>query len=326
MQEDALQALICRVTGASAARRLERLQSLWSGWGEIVRYALEGAELSSVVVKRVQPPQGGAHPRGWGSDLSTQRKHRSYRVEEHFYRRFAPQLEGGPRTARVLHLERGLFVFEDLDAAGFPGRRQGAGSLVRLRIHGTIAWLAGFHATFLGVAPEGLWPKGTYWHLETRPDELSAMPRGALRDAASAFDQRLNAARFQTLVHGDAKVANFCYGRTPEQVAAVDFQYVGGGVGVRDLAYFLGSVLDEPELSEQIDPWLDHYFGLLRRSLELRASTVDVDALEAEWRSLWPTCWADFERFLAGWAPGHWKRGPTAERLTRQALGEVSGG
>jgi len=36
-----------------------------------------------------------------------------------------------------------------------------------------LTWLAQFHATFLGSAAEGLWECGTYWHLETRPDEPS---------------------------------------------------------------------------------------------------------------------------------------------------------
>lgn len=329
MREEAeVQELLRRVCGAAEVRRLGRLQQLWSGWGEIARYEVTGGSGSgtgSVIVKRVQPPARARHPRGWDSATSEGRKRRSYEVEEHFYRTFAPRLPERVRVARALYLEPGLFVFEDLDAAGFPGRAVGAGSLARLRIHGCVTWLAGLHAAFLGTEPvgegsEGLWPEGCYWHLETRPEELAVMPDGPLKEAAPALDRRLREARFRTLVHGDAKVANFCFGRIPEQVAALDFQYVGGGVGVRDLAYFLGSVLGDRELEAQADDWLDHYLALLRRFLPAEA---DAEGLEAEWRALWPVAWADFERFLAGWAPGHWKRSGYAARMTAEALASL---
>ena len=42
--------------------------------------------------------------------------------------------------------------------------------------------------------------------------------------------------------------------------------------------------------------------------------------MEAEWRALFPVAWADFARFLAGWAPGHGGRDPAGERLIREAL------
>jgi len=292
-------ATICAVTGAARATRAARIQQLWGGWGEIVRYRLDGAAQPSVIVKVVQPP--GRLRRG---DRSAARKRRSYQVEAAFYQGHAAQCAA--RVPAPLHISPGLFVLEDLDAAGFSGRSGGAAACVD--------WLADFHAGFLGRAPAGLWPVGTYWHLETRPDELQSMPRGPLRDAAVALDARLAGARAQTLLHGDAKRANFCFG--PHSVAAVDFQYVGGGCGVRDLAYLLGSLLSDAELFRAADPLADRYFARLRAGLPADA---DGAAVEAEWRALLPVAWADFERFLAGWAPGH-RSGPYAAAQTRAAL------
>ena len=45
-------------------------------------------------------------------------------------------------------------------------------------------------------------------------------------------------------MHGDAKLANFLFTSDHSQVAGVDFQYVGGGCGMKDVAYLL-SCLDE---------------------------------------------------------------------------------
>ena len=123
-------------------------------------------------------------------------------------------------------------VLEDLDAAGFPVR---LASVSPLQLRSCLDWLATFHATFLGVAPEGLWESGTYWHLATRSEELAALDDLRLKEAAPVIDQRLSAARFQTLVHGDAKLANFCFSEEDDGVAAVDFQYVGGGCGMKDV-------------------------------------------------------------------------------------------
>jgi len=278
-------------TGAAEVGRPERVQSLWGGYGEILRVPLVGAGTPSVIVKRVEPAAGRGR--------SHARKLRSYDVERAFYLRHAPRCGDGCRVARCLAAERTgdrwRFLLEDLDAAGFEGRRSALSNDEAARC---VRWLARFHATFLGVAPDGLWPEGTYWQLETRPDELAAIRDRGLREAAGPLDVALREARHRTLVHGDAKPANFCF--APSAVAAVDFQYVGGGCGMRDLAYLLFGRRGWGGGDAGAEPLLDRYFAALREALD---PAVDADALEAEWRALYPVARADFHRFLAGWSP-----------------------
>jgi hypothetical protein len=310
--------------GAETATRGERIQSLWSGYGEILRVHLTGGDVPSVVVKRVAPPTAANHPRGWNTGRSHERKLRSYSVEGHWYERWAAECAGRARVPRCFGTRasegRSSFVLEDLDAAGYAGRRREA---TDADILACLGWLADFHARFLGVAPEGLWPTGTYWHLATRPDELAAVEDSRLRDAAPLIDARLEACRFRSFVHGDAKLANFCFGAAGDGVAAVDFQYVGGGCGMKDVAYFLGSCLTEAECEARAGSFLDAYFAMLRDALPLAESRVDPAALEAEWRALYPFAWADFQRFLAGWSPGHWKLHGYGDRLTREVLASL---
>ncbi len=273
---------VCTLTGARSARRLERVQSLWRGYGEVVRVALDGGPRPTVVVKLVQPPPG-AHPR----------KLRSYAVEAAFYRHFS--LRSRARVARCLgHWTdgaRSLFVLEDLHAAGFPAPLR---PLTPARRRMGLAWLADFHGSFMGVAPEGLWPVGTYWHLATRPEEHRAMGNLALKAAAAGLDAALNRAQHQTLVHGDAKPANFLRTADDRAVVAVDFQYVGGGAGIKDVAYFL----DAHQTVAQRDQDLRFYFDRLRGAMP---NTIDGDGVEAEWRALLPVAEQDFARFLDGW-------------------------
>ena len=293
---------LCQLLGAREAHRVERVQSLWSGYGEIVRYRLVGGPAPTVVVKHVQPPTRPHHPRGWSGEAGHARKLRSYQVELAWYQDWAPRCTSDCRVPRVHHASPGLFVLEDLDASGFPER---ARRLSDAQLESCLRWLAAFHRTFLHQGSSGLWDRGTYWNLATRADELAQMEQGPLKRAASWIDRRLWEVHHRTLVHGDAKAANFCFGAT---AAAVDFQYVGGGVGVQDVAYLLGG-LDDTRLHRDHDRWIDRYFSLLDRP----------DA-EAEWRPLVPLAWADFERFLAGWAPGHRKRASFAAALTKRAL------
>lgn len=305
------------VTGVSSLVFGERVQSLWGGYGEIRRLELVDAPLASArsaILKIVTPPA----ERELGKDAvrlrSHRRKLRSYAVELEFYQRFSSATDARCRVPGLLHGEASeggfLFVFEDLDALGFPGRCSRPRAA---QIEAGLSWLAAFHARFLGIAPQGLWEIGTYWHLATRPDELAALTDRALRRAAPRIDQRLNQARFQTFVHGDAKLENFCFTPDGRAAAAVDFQYVGGGVGVKDVAYFLGSCLSPKVCADEVPSWLAYYFARLRDELTRLAPnpTAPAAEVESEWRELFPWAWVDFHRFMLGWA-----RGLAAERVT----------
>ena len=312
------------VVAAARARAIvgvEVVQSLWSGYGQILRCHLDGGPQSSVIVKHVRWPTNRTHPRGWITDISHERKVESYRVETAWYERHAERCPDQCRVPQRLAIETQadevIMVLEDLDAAGFAGRRTHIGDA---ELEACLRWLAAFHATFMQETPEGLWPTGTYWHLATRPDELAALEDGPLKAAAATIDRRLADGRFHTFVHGDAKLANFCFQADGRRAAAVDFQYVGGGCGMKDVAYFISSCLDEDESEAMVPALLDRYFELLRIELDRCGKALDADALEAEWRSLYPLAWTDFTRFLQGWSPGHWKLHGYSARLAREVL------
>ncbi len=217
-----------------------------------------------------------------------------------------------------------IIVLEDLDSAGFELRKQ---QVTRAEISACLDWLASFHATFMTREPENLWPVGTYWHLDTRPEEFEVMPSGPLKDVASLIDLKLKYAKFQTIVHGDAKLANFCFGknhRGKPKVAAVDFQYVGSGCGMKDVAYLISSCLDESESEKQHDDLLNYYFEALSRELEFHQPDINFSSLKQEWYDLYPFAWADFCRFLSGWSPGHWKLNRFSDRLTKAVVDQLS--
>jgi len=316
---------ILTATGASYLSQPETIQSLWSGYGSIDRYQLTGSEHSSVIVKHVRLPLQNDHPRGWNTDRSHQRKLRSYQVETHWYQDWAVRCDDSCRVPHCLALEQRdnefLMVMEDLDSSGYPLRRESATPTEMLTC---LTWLANFHATFMTEKPLGLWPTGTYWHLETRPDEFATMENDALKQAASQLDQILSEAPLQTFVHGDAKLANFCFSSDGTQVAGVDFQYVGGGCGMKDVAYFISSCLHERDCERLEDTLLNQYFSALKQALAVHQPQIDPAEVEAVWRPLYAVAWTDFYRFLKGWSPGHWKIHGYSERLAGEVVSGLS--
>lgn len=314
---------VLAATGARAIRSASVIQSLWSGYGEIVRLELQGSAYPSVILKHIKLPEGGNHPRGWNTGLSHQRKIRSYQIEAHWYQDYAHRCDTSCPVPDCLAVnvveDETVLLLTDLDAAGFNLRKE---NVTLEDINACLDWLASFHATFLNSPADGLWECGSYWHLDTRPDELAALEDARLRQAAPLIDQQLKQCRYQTLVHGDAKLANFCFTAAAPipGVAAVDFQYVGRGCGMKDVAYFIGSCLHEDECQQLETPLLDYYFARLGQYVAGKHPAVDSDALEAEWRGLFDVAWADFHRFLKGWSPGHWKLNSYSEQLTRRVI------
>jgi hypothetical protein len=293
---------------------IETIQSLWSGYGSLNRVYLHGYEQASVVVKDIRAPQAAHHPRGWNTDVGHLRKLHSYEVEARWYRHYNHQCDQACRTPRFLghkkFIDHTLLVLEDLNGAGYNQRKQ---TLSINELHTCLDWLAAFHAQFMGSKSDGLWEIGTYWQLDTRQAEWEAMAHGPLKEKAIAIHQKLNNACFQTLVHGDAKYANFCFSPSGE-VAAVDFQYVGRGCGMKDVAYLLSCIEGGIQDQDQEAELLGHYFSTLWHCLSKATPNISFSELESEWRELYAFACADFERFLQGWAPGHWKSNNYAQR------------
>ncbi len=313
--------IILKATNASDCEEVEHIQSLWSGYGKISRYSLKGSELQTIIVKNIIFPSHSNHPRGWDTDVSHKRKVKSYQVETAFYNNYNQLCNKACRTPQLIASEvigeEQVIILEDLDAAGFSKRAQ---DLTLTEIKVCLKWLANFHGTFLKVKPENLWNIGSYWHLETRPDEYKVMNQSPLKQAAFALDKRLNNSHFQTLIHGDAKVANFCFSSDFKNVAAVDFQYVGGGCGMKDVAYLMSSCLSEYECELNENELLDYYFDELEIALNKRGIRLLFNELEIEWRLLYLFAWADFTRFLMGWMPTHQKINGYSKLKMEEAL------
>ena len=303
---------------------VEVIQELWSGYGQILRLRLDGD--SEVVVKHIRMAATANHPRGWNSDLSHQRKLKSYQVETAWYRHWSERCGPKTRIPELLGFDQRngeiLLILEDLDGSGFPSRLT-PNTTSDAAIKACIDWLANFHASFMGEEPTHLWKTGTYWHLATRSEELASLGDIELKKAAPTLDQILTNTAHQTLVHGDAKLANFCFSKSGKDVAAVDFQYVGGGCGMKDLAYFIGSCLDESSCEKRESEFLDQYFVTLCRNISKNRPDLDPKAIETEWRELYPVAWTDFHRFLKGWSPDHWKINSYSERLTREVVASL---
>ncbi len=325
--------IVLSATGAHAIDNSTVIQSLWSGYGQIVRLELSGGAYRSVILKHIKLPDVTTHPRGWNTGLSHQRKIRSYQVEAHWYQRYAAHCANDCVVPICLavkaHQNETFLVLTDLDDAGYDVRKDKADTD---DIYACLDWLASFHATFLNSKTDGLWECGTYWHLDTRPDELAALDDVTLRNAAPLIDQKLRQCRYQTLVHGDAKLANFCFRPdsstldsplSPPSVAAVDFQYIGHGCGMKDVAYFLGSCLNEDQCEAMESQLLDYYFSIFLDRVAHKKANINAAELENEWRELYPVAWADFHRFIKGWSPGHWKINSYSEKITTSVINNL---
>jgi len=309
-------------TGAIDITDIDLIQPLWNDYGTLSRVHLAGGRYQSVIVKQIRIPEASAHPKGFTGSISKNRKIRSYQVETHWYQNQNRTLtcpSVTPKCLAAFENDEELFLLlEDLAEQGYT---QDLYTVSWREIEVVLKWLAHFHAQLIESTANGLWSAGTYWHLATRPEELSNIEGTQLHAFAGLLDARLQRGKYQTLVHGDAKLANFLFSQDHDKVAAVDFQYVGRGCAMKDVAYFIGSCMSSSECEQNEKKVLDVYFCELRKCLP---SNIDASALEAEWRWLYPLAWADFERFLLGWSPIHKKLTDYSDETTRRALHQVS--
>lgn len=297
---------------------INEIQTLWSGYGQLVRLVCEN---KSIIVKHIKLPKQSIHPRGWNTNLSHKRKLHSYQVEVSWYEKFSKTIDENCRIPKGLKTfqtkEEWLIVMEDLFEIECGNTTNLAN---KNHLISSLSWLANFHAKYLNTKNSSLWKIGTYWHLDTRPDELEVLKDKKLKSFAKKIDEVLNNCKYQTIVHGDAKLANFCFNKDGTKCAAVDFQYVGHGCGMKDLAYFISSAI-EPEECENMQEWiLNIYFNNLKKALSFYQPNIRFKEIEDEWRILFPIAWADFQRFIKGWSPNHYKINTYTDNLTLKAL------
>lgn len=294
---------LIKFTNSSQIIKVELLQHLWSNYGELSRVFLDN---KTIILKHIKFPQKLEHTYGWDSIHAHQRKVNSYQVEVSWYKNHNPTHSDFYTPKYIFSFEEESSIYLALeDLTGLDYFPKTNPNLVDIK--NCIKWLAKFHSFYLGKKFDDLWPVGTYWHLATRLDELKVLADNKLKENAKKIDITLNSAEHKTLVHGDAKLANFLFNK--ESIAAVDFQYIGQGVGIKDLAYFLSSVFDEKSLFKYEQECLNYYFKELNNK-----------EVEKEWRYLYPVAWCDFYRFLLGWSPRHKKINSYMESMKEKAL------
>ncbi|RDA82523.1 hypothetical protein CP532_4491 [Ophiocordyceps camponoti-leonardi (nom. inval.)] len=202
------------------------------------------------------------------------------------------------------------------------------------------------------VRASGLWLNGGYTYLATRRREYAALAADDASEWSHAFcrpgaDGQPPVAeqaaaflapggggeRWQTCIHGDVKSENLFATTTGDAVAFFDFQYVGLGLGVCDLAKLFTCsvplqtfatddevVTDEAHLpmSRGERELLERYRARLLQSQEEERSFSGY-----EWEDLvrhWETALVDWCRFQASW--GFWGNTDWLQGRVRDILGD----
>lgn len=273
----------------NAKIQIKTLCRLWAGMGHVYEVSFGRNANDKFIVKSVDPSQ-------ITDSIGDCRKAASYKVEANFYQQYADNLMDVHELPlpRPYHVERNgnqtIICMPKLK----PGSRNGG--KVEEKV---VKWLARLHAATWGSNAEGLQHIGSYWYLDTRPEEHANMPRtgwqGRLKHAARAIDSRLQRDPMQCIIHGDAKEANILWTDVGE-LAMCDFQYCGKGPPTRDLAYFFCSSTNP----EDEDALLQVYYEEL---IKLLPDTVTKPTFEKLQESL-EVAFCDYARFMAGW--GWW--------------------
>lgn len=196
------------------------------------------------------------------------------------------------------------------------------------------------------VLGEGIWLNGGYTYLATRGDEygdlcasdsewrealcsplthvegqptVAELAAGFLAPRADGSEGVIS--EYETLIHGDVKSENLFTTVKGDRVAFFDFQYVGLGLGVCDLAKLFTCSLPRRMLSGENGDKLKMGKGeekMLRYYLE---KLKEVSGKKYEWDAFvrhWETALVDWLRFQASW--GFWGNTEWLEEKVRSIL------
>lgn len=231
-------------------------------------------------------------------------------------------------------------------------------SLEEKQVVTALEWLARFHAqsrSFLdknldhyvlppleeskrrarGNAGSKLWLNGGYTYLATRQSELSDLARDHSSEWSNVFCRpegssiaELAAAVLtprgrleESYIHGDVKSENLFTTRDGARVAFFDFQYVGLGLGVCDLAKLFTCSVPLAMLASHIPDKMamgDGEKRLLQRyhSIAWPGGTYDWETFMRHWE----TALVDWCRFQASW--GFWGNTEWLEARVRYILAD----
>ncbi|NLK63268.1 MAG: phosphotransferase [Fusobacteria bacterium] len=295
---------------------------MWDNYGEIIRYEIDGS-IKNIVVKYINPDKL-VNSNKFNKNVSHNRKIKSYNIEINWYKYYNYLCNDECYTPKMYYgnssSKEKILILEDLFYSGFNNTSKNY-NISQINI--LLKWLANFHGIFIHDKANNLWENGSYWHLSTRLEELNLIKDENIRKQSYKIDEALNNAKYKTIIHGDAKIDNFLFNKNKTKVAAFDFQYVGKSIGMKDVIYLLDSFLPQDIIKKNESYILNIYFQELKLALEKYNKNIDFDELESEWRSLYTFAFADFYRFLLGWAPCYAKSSSYIGEIFRNTINKI---
>ncbi|KAI0169220.1 phosphotransferase enzyme family protein [Hypoxylon sp. FL1284] len=252
----------------------------------------------------------------------------------------------------------------------YPVAGEKRSELNEQQVHAAVDWLSSFHRTsrklitgnlgefLLPPLEEAsrrrsaqdpgtkLWLNGGYTYLATRRTEYAALaedrhsewsalctpttPRGQSISELAANFLTPRGRDFETLIHGDVKSENLFATKSGREVAFYDFQYVGPGLGVSDLAKLFtcsvplhlltdyeNNIPDQLRMDKGEHKLLEDYHSKLLSGF----SDPNGNLLKYDWDDFvrhWETALVDWLRFQASW--GFWGNTEWLEARVRSIL------
>ncbi|KAI7545484.1 hypothetical protein KC331_g6190 [Hortaea werneckii] len=226
--------------------------------------------------------------------------------------------------ARSAEVRKGQLRLAPLEEAQHAGPQRAGG----VWLNGGYTYLATRrkeYADLLGDS-DSEWSSALCQPIPTVDESLAELVAQVLSPDASADATPSAISDYETLIHGDVKSENLFANTEGSAVAFFDFQYVGMGLGVCDLAkLFTCSVpmhmLTTESLSGDVAlAMTDGERGLLQR---YQRTISSVSGKEYPWRELemhWSTALVDWLRFQASW--GFWGNTAWLEARVRHILSD----